>query len=205
MDVMQAINNRRSIRRFKSDQLGSDLIRTILDAGIKAPSSKNRQPWEFVVVTGDKRIEMVQVMRKGIQAFKAQHGKVGSAERSAKIMEQAPVTIFIFNPYGKHPWQEKKLEYQIAEIADIQSVGAAIQNMILTAENLGIGSLWVCDVFFAYEELCEWLKKDCQMVAALVLGYMETQISCLMDLSMKIWEIKLNLPRAQMLHILSIS
>ena len=171
MDDMQAINNRRSIRRFRQDKLSKDLIYTILEAGIKAPSGKNRQPWEFVVVTGDKRIEMVQIMRKGIQAFKAQYGNVGSAEYSAKIMEQAPVTIFIFNPYGVHPGQEKTVEHQFFEIVDIQSVGAAIQNMILTAESLGIGSLWICDVFFAYEELCKWLKKDCQMVAALALGY----------------------------------
>ncbi|NMA85536.1 MAG: nitroreductase family protein [Epulopiscium sp.] len=168
---MQAINNRRSIRRFRSDSLSSDVIRTILDAGIKAPSGKNKQPWEFKVVTGDKRIEMVQIMREGIQAFKAKYGNVGSAEHSANIMEQAPVTIFIFNPYGTYPWQEKTIEQQIAETVDVQSVGAAIQNMILAAESLGLGSLWICDVFFAYEELCKWLKKDCQMVAALALGY----------------------------------
>lgn len=171
MDVMHAINNRRSIRRFKSDLFSDDVIHAILDAGINAPSGKNKQPWEFVVVTEDKRIEMVQVMREGIQAFKVRHGNVGSAEHSANIMEQAPVTIFIFNPYGTHPWQEKTIEQQFAEIVDVQSVGAAIQNMILAAESLGLGSLWICDVFFAYEELCKWLKKDCQMVAALALGY----------------------------------
>ncbi len=170
MDVMEAINNRRSIRRFRGDKLSNDVIRTILEAGIKAPSGKNKQPWEFVVVTGDKRIEMMQVMRGGIQAFKAQHGNVGSAEHSANIMEQAPATIFIFNPYGAYPWQEKTVEQQITETVDVQSVGAAIQNMILAAANLGLGSLWICDIFFAYEELCKWLKKDCQMVAALALG-----------------------------------
>ncbi|HHT87663.1 MAG TPA: nitroreductase [Clostridiales bacterium] len=171
MDVIQAINNRRSIRRFKSDKLSSDVIRSILEAGIKAPSGKNKQPWEFVVVTGDKRFEMVKVMREGIQAAKAQRGNVGSAEHSANIMEKAPITIFIFNPYGTHPYQKKTVEQKFAEIVDVQSVGAAIQNMILAAESLGLGSLWICDVFCAYEELCKWLKKDCQMVAALALGY----------------------------------
>jgi nitroreductase len=171
MDVMQAICNRRSIRRFKSDAISSDVVRTILDAGIKAPSGKNKQPWEFVVVTGEKRTEMVQVMREGIKACKKSDVSTGSAEHSAVIMEQAPVTIFIFNPYGTFPWQEKTFEQQISETVDVQSVGAAIQNMILAAESFGLGSLWICDVFFAYEELCKWLNKDCQMVAALALGY----------------------------------
>lgn len=171
MEVMQAINNRRSIRRFKSDAISDETIRTILEAGIKAPSGKNRQPWEFVVVKGDKRAEMVQIMREGIQAIKSAHGNTGSAENSAKIMEQAPVTIFIFNPYGTLPWQERSIEQQIFDTVDIQSTGAAIQNMILAAMDLGIGSLWICDVFFAYEGLCRWLNKDCQMIAALSLGY----------------------------------
>ena len=171
MDVLQAINERRSIRRFKSDPVSADIIRTIIDAGIKAPSGKNRQPWEFIVVTGDKRAEMVRAMRAGIEASKARHINVGSAEYSANVMEQAPVTILIFNPYGKVPWQEKSISDQIMDTVDVQSIGAAIQNMILAAQSLGLGSLWICDVFAAYEEICRWLKKNCQMIAALSLGY----------------------------------
>lgn len=171
MDVMQAIDSRRSIRRFKNDPIDREVIRAILEAGTKAPSGTNRQPWEFVVVTGDKLKEAVQVMREGIKVFKARFGNTGSAEYSANIMEQSPAVIFIFNPGGVHPWKRKTVGQQFTEIVDVQSVGAAIQNMILAAESLGIGTLWICDVFQAYEELCKWLKKDCQMVAALALGY----------------------------------
>lgn len=171
MDVMQAINNRRSIRRFKSHPISNEIVRAILDAGIKAPSGKNNQPWEFVVVTEEKRTEMIRVMREGIQAFKERFGNSGSAEYTAAVMEHAPVTIFIFNRYGTYPWQEKTVFQQVAETVDVQSIGAAIQNMILAAESFGIGSLWICDVFHAYEGLCKWMQKDCQMVAALALGY----------------------------------
>ena len=55
-------------------------------------------------------------------------------------MEQAPVTILIFNPYGKVPWQEKSISDQIMDTVDVQSIGAAIQNMILAAQSLGLGS-----------------------------------------------------------------
>ena len=54
---------------------------------------------------------------------------------------------------------------------NVQSVGAAIQNMCLAAHALGLGSLWICDVLFAYEELTAWLGQDTQMVAAVSLGY----------------------------------
>jgi len=171
MDVFQAIDSRRSIRKFKNEPVSNEFIRKILDAGIKAPSGKNKQPWNFVVVTGDKRLEIVRILRDGIKKIKAQGGNTGSAEYSANIMEQAPVIIFIFNPYGLPPWRKKTLDQKFADVVDIQSAGAAIQNMILAAQSLGLGTLWICDVFFAYWELCKYLNKKCQMIAALAIGY----------------------------------
>lgn len=54
---------------------------------------------------------------------------------------------------------------------DIVSVSASIQNMLLAAAEKGIGSLWICDIFFAYAELCEWLDSDGQLIAAIAFGY----------------------------------
>jgi nitroreductase len=56
-------------------------------------------------------------------------------------------------------------------MADIQSIGAAIQNMLLTAHALGLGSLWINDIFFAYQDLCSWLQTDQELVAAVSFGY----------------------------------
>jgi nitroreductase len=57
------------------------------------------------------------------------------------------------------------------DVVDIQSVGAAIQNMLLAARDLGVGSLWICDVFYAYEVLRAWLGEGGEMIAAVCLGY----------------------------------
>jgi nitroreductase len=54
---------------------------------------------------------------------------------------------------------------------DIQSIGAAIQNLLLAAHELDIGSLWIADVLYAYEELCDWLGEQGELVAAVSLGY----------------------------------
>ena len=82
-------------------------------------------------------------------------------------MEKAPVTIFIFNPYA-----ENTEEYgHNSNVVDVQSTGAAIQNMLLAAQDLGIGTLWICDVFYAYRELCEWLGETHEMIAAVSFGY----------------------------------
>jgi nitroreductase len=171
METLEAIATRRSNRRFKADPIPQDVLEKILHAGIMAPSGKNRQPWRFIVVREDKRDEMVARMRAGIAQFKARGENFGSAEGTAAVMAQAPVTVFIFNPDGTPPWHEHSIDELFWETVCVQSVGAAIQNMCLAARALGLGSLWICDVFFAYEELAGWLGQDTQMVAAVSLGY----------------------------------
>lgn len=171
MNTLEAIAERRSIRRFKSDPIPDEVLQAILTAATEAPSAKNRQPWRFVVVSGEKCAEMVGVMRQGIANVKARGEDPGSSEWTADVMEQAPVTIFVFNPHGLHPWLAHSIEQMFQAVVNIQSIGAAIQNMLLAAQDQGLGSLWICDVFEAYDELCRWLGEKGQMVAAVSLGY----------------------------------
>jgi F420 biosynthesis protein FbiB-like protein len=171
MNTLDAIAARRSIRKFTDAPISADDLQAILTAAIQAPSGKNRQPWRFVVIEGEARAEMVRLMRQGIARMQGQGENTGSAEWSANIMETAPVTVFVLNPHGLHPWLAHSIDQNFQNLVDVQSVGAAIQNMLLAAHDLGLGSLWICDVFFAYDELIKWLGEDCQMVAAVSFGY----------------------------------
>ncbi len=60
---MDAINSRRSIRRFSDREIPHDIICKIIESGIKAPSSKNRQPWKFMVIQGQAKEEMLRAFR----------------------------------------------------------------------------------------------------------------------------------------------
>ena len=171
MNTLDAIAARRSIRKFKDTPIPDETLRAILTAATQAPSAKNRQPWRFVVVQGEKRAEMVRVMREGIARAKARGDDLGSAEGSARIMEHAPVTVFVFNPEGMRPWLAHSIEQMFMDLTNIQSIGAAIQNMLLAAQDLGLGSLWIGDVLYAYEELCNWLGEGGALIAAVSLGY----------------------------------
>lgn len=171
MNTLEVIAKRRSIRRFRDDAIPDEVLQAILAAATQAPSGKNRQPWRFVVVSGEKCAEMVRVMREGIANTKARGQDPSGSEWTADIMEQAPVTVFVFNPHGMHPWLAHSIEQMFLGVVNIQSIGAAIQNMLLAALDLGLGSLWICDVFDAYDELCQWLDEPGQMVAAISLGY----------------------------------
>lgn len=123
---------------------------------------------------------------KGIHAFRYAQGierekqdpllpnstqYISGAETTVKIVAQAPVVILIINPLGFDIDKSLSPEDRIYEICNAQSIGAAIENMTLTAEELGLGSLWICDTFFAHKELSDWLCINGQLYAALAVGY----------------------------------
>ena len=96
---------------------------------------------------------------------------LGGAVHTLGIMRQAPVLIFIVNPMGRALHAALTLEERVFELCNAQSVGAAVENMALAATELGLGSLWICDTYFAYPELCEWLGSDGELLAAMAVGY----------------------------------
>lgn len=64
--MLRAIEERRSIRKYKATPVDRERIEEILRAACLAPSSKNRQPWQFVVAMGRSKEEMLFEMRKGL-------------------------------------------------------------------------------------------------------------------------------------------
>jgi len=68
--MLSAIRNRCSIRKYKRIDVPRHMIEEILQSGILAPSSKNRQPWKFIVVTGNAKNEILAVMSKGLSREK---------------------------------------------------------------------------------------------------------------------------------------
>lgn len=170
MEVMQAIADRRSIRRFEDRPVSRELIEKVLDAGIKAPSGKNKQPWRFYVLQGTKKDELIDIMERGLAQAKAEGRNTGSAENSARIMRQAPVLIMVVESDWTLAEQGGRMGRAL-NLVDIQSIGAAIQNMLLAAIDLGLGSLWICDVLHAADEMAAFLGLKGGVVAAVSLGY----------------------------------
>ena len=175
--MIHAVTARRSIRKYKSDEVPLPYIEEILKAGTLAPSSKNRQPWRFTVVQGKAKKEMLSAMERGLNRERKNPLLPGSvkllkgAEYTLSIMKQASVIIFVANRNGTDIRKDLDTEERIYEICNAQSIGAAIENMTLTATELGLGSLWICDTYFAYEELTEWLGTEGALYAALAVGY----------------------------------
>ena len=96
---------------------------------------------------------------------------IAAAKNTVNIIAEAPTIVFVINSLGKSIMAELTLEERVSEICNIQSISASIENMLLAATEKGIGSLWICDIFFAYPELCKWLNSDGQLIAAIAFGY----------------------------------
>lgn len=178
--MIPAIYDRRSIRKFSSRPIDERDLLELMDSAAKAPSSKNSQPWKYVIVTGNSKNEMLDAYRRGLAREAARDDcppqwkqYLAAAAHTGDIMEQAPVTVLAVNPLGRGMDAPQTLEERVLEICSIQSISASIQNLLLAATDKGIGSLWICDIYFAYPELSVWLGEEGQLVAAVALGYPE--------------------------------
>lgn len=175
--MINAIFDRRSIRKYRADAVPKEAVEQIIRAGMAAPSSKNRQPWYFVVTSGKSKENALYAMQKGLEREhrvpllpeSAQY--LSGAENTLRIMREAPVVIFVVNPLGLDFHRSLNTDERIYELCNAQSVGAAIENMTLTATELGLGSLWICDTYFAYREISKWLNMDGELLAVLAVGY----------------------------------
>ena len=106
--MISAIYNRRSIRKFLNTPILKQDIVEIIQSGIKAPSSKNRQPWKFVVMQGREKEEMLDVFRQRISREEKEstllpqsRQHIAAAKYTANIMADAPVIVLVVNTLGK--------------------------------------------------------------------------------------------------------
>jgi nitroreductase len=169
MEVMEAVSRRRSIRRFRDTPVPRELIEKLLATAVLAPSAKNRQPWRFVVLQGAACAKLARLMVEGAGAVEARGEPTRSCRHSARIVAQAPVTILVFNPEYQH--EGLILDHLTYNAPDIQSIGGMVQTLLLVAEELGLGTLWVCDILYAYPLIREWLGRKEEMVTAICVGY----------------------------------
>ena len=181
MELEEAIRGRRSVRAYTTEPVPMELVRKVLEAGTWAPSAKNGQQWRFTVLTGESKRKLIEAMREGLDetAKRIGRGAMGSSFSSCAIMEEAPVVIMIWNA-GNHAMSAAgrvtillrgRGAEDLALWAEMEGVSAAVQNMLLEAYSLGLGSLWICDVFYAYSPLRKHLGKGWQLVAAVTLGW----------------------------------
>lgn len=174
MDVQECINSRISSRLYKSDPLPDEIIRDILNAARYAPSPKNRQPWRFAVLTGDEKAVLVRKCQDGLQNHVPRTKYLMDHESTSEIhtfhiIDKAPVLILVFNAFPSK--QALNSQNPHFDFLNQQAIGAAIQNMLLRATELGIGTLWVGDILSEAQFITERYFSTGELVAGIVLGF----------------------------------
>lgn len=145
---MKAIFDRKSIRKYTEEQVSKENIKEILRAAMAAPSARNQQPWEFIVVRDKEKInEIIEV------------------SPYTTPLKTAPVAIVVCG----------NLHRETAEGYWVQDCSAAIENMLIQITHMGLGAVWMG--IYPREERVEKLKKTFNLpqsvipLAVIAVGY----------------------------------
>lgn len=145
-DLLPSIRKRRSIRKYTKRRVELSKINKVLEAGRWAPSGLNNQPWRFLVI----RDEIRQTTLAGLTRY-------------GHILKNAPCLIVVCMDNADSYNREK----------DLMSCGACIENMLLEATALGLGTCWLGEILNKRDaaERALGLDPDLELVAVVAMGY----------------------------------
>ncbi|RQD71832.1 MAG: nitroreductase family protein [Tindallia sp. MSAO_Bac2] len=150
MELKEAIKLRRSARTFETKPVEREKVEEILRAAMQAPSAHNQQPWEFLVVEDANKIK-----------------ELSQLHQYTAPLAGAPVAIVVL-------MNRKRLK---VEAFWQQDISAAVQNMMLQAVDLGLGTLWMGvapkeEYMTKVKEMCQ-LPEEVEAFGLFAVGYTE--------------------------------
>lgn len=167
-DFLKVIETRRSVRKFKDSALPKEDLLKIIKAASMAPSSSNQQNWHFIVIENKKvknqmRLAVEQAVKDLLSKVNSKKAieEISAYSRYFTFFSEAPVVICVVEkPYDSliNRLIEKYSGTKRVSTSGIQGVSAAIENMLLAAHVLGIGSCWMTGPLIAREALQKILK-----------------------------------------------
>lgn len=192
MKNIDFIYKRKSIRKFKSEEIPQEDILKLIEAGTYAPSPKHQQNWHFIVLRNR------DVINKMAEIVYNSHEKIGQLAKNEKdykkhmsvinyytCFKDAPVVILVYS------CEYKMIEYKILkennapkEVLDVlvspqsaaQAIGAAVENILLAAAEMGYGSCYMTGPTHAkreIEELINFSKDGYELMSMISLGVPE--------------------------------
>lgn len=147
MEILECIKTRRSVRKYTEKHIDDENIEILIKAAICTPSGKNGQPWKFKIIDDKNLIS-----------------KVSELSIYGRWMKTASHFILVF--------LDKDCSYNY--LKDVQSCGAAMQNIMLAAYSLGIGSCWIGEILPNGTKVKSILNIDndkLELMGIITLGY----------------------------------
>ena len=166
MELLDAIHSRHSVGKVKPDAVSRDIIEKLLDAGAQAPNHYKVRPWRFVVLTGEVRNRLGDVMSAS-QRDRKPDLPPEAFDKTRALPLRAPVLIAV--------GVDKPAEEKVLEIENIAAASAACQNILLAAHGLGLGAIWRTGEWARDSKVKEFLgfAPDQHVIGFLYVGYPE--------------------------------
>ncbi len=177
--MREVFQKRRSIRKYKKRELSDIKIKRILNTARWAPSAHNSQPWRFLIIK-ESTIKlklaksMAEIWKRDFFPGRLNKGKRAELINSSiKRFSESPVLILAcltMKDMNKYPDKRRR---EIEHILAIQSVAAAIENILLATELEDLGACWFCAPLFCKDIVRKTLglSKDIEPQALITLGY----------------------------------
>jgi nitroreductase len=168
MELSEAIQGRRSVRRFKPQPVPQKTLARLMEMALWAPSGMNRQEWYFVAVQGRKKEDLLKIFSSAFETIRPRLEKVfADKPKIVEGMKQFFQTYggapaFILAYAGKGPSGDW----------DTHSTALAVQNLLLTAYAEGLGAVWTDGILVKEAEINALMGiEGKKLVAVVPVGY----------------------------------
>ena len=179
--VLDAIRSRRSVRAWQPRPVPRELLERILEAATWAPSADNLQPWRFVVLQGERKQALADLLRRaaaeapaGLNPIVRVH-RLG-LRRSARMIASCAAAVTVWSTI--RPDDARLRLVARGDLVPlfswsmlVESVAAAVQNLLLATHALGLGAVWMGYPNLAGPQNREWLNEPGELMATVALGY----------------------------------
>ena len=174
--TLATIYDRHSTRQFTDEPVAETDLKLILNAANQAPSAHNQQSWRFIVITGEKKRELVEmVSSKAVEFPKSSSVLLRMASRA---IASAPVVIAVANTgklieHGTGLFAiDRDRAYDFFRTMEIQSSAAAVQNLLLAATALNLATVWLGVLFLIKNEVLALLgEPQGEFMAVIPVGH----------------------------------
>jgi coenzyme F420-0:L-glutamate ligase/coenzyme F420-1:gamma-L-glutamate ligase len=178
MTVDAALAGRRSVRQFSPRPLERALVEDVIAAACLAPAPHHSRPWRFVILSPEARAGLAEAMgerwRQDLERDGVPEARIRRLlSRSRARLAAAPILILAgFVGEAQRAWPDQRRQ-RAEELMFGQSMGAALENLILAAHARSLGSYWLSAPLFCPEavRLALDLPTDFQPQALIALGY----------------------------------
>lgn len=154
IEAYKILKERRSVRNYLAKEIPREVIQRILEVACWAPSAHNAQPWRFVVITDPETKRLLALAMGERWGRDLQRNGLSEVDReeliqtSIKRFSDAPVIVMVCLSMQEMDRYEDEVRQLAERVMAIQSVAAAIQNLLLAAHIEELSACWYCAPLF---------------------------------------------------------